>query len=245
MGKAPTGRGTAGRRVVACSAEAVFLSKRRASVPELAVALGAVLATAGGVLLVWGLFGGSDTALRFPPAVAQEIPRDVGTAAPAPVVMVTAPPMAASVPIPIEIPAVKVDAPVTRLDLNANGTVQVPPLQRSQPGRLVRPVRHARGKRHVRHPRARRRLRRALGLLQHQEPAQGRRDLRRAGRRRHGGVRSRRRAEGRQDQLPDDDVYGNVPYPTLRLVTCGGPFDATTGEYQDNIVVYAHLAASG
>jgi hypothetical protein len=32
-----------------------------------------------------------------------------------------------------------------------------------------------------------------------------------------------------------------VPYPSLRLVTCGGPFDTGSGEYLDNIVVYAHL----
>jgi len=37
------------------------------------------------------------------------------------------------------------------------------------------------------------------------------------------------------------DVYGNVPYASLRLVTCGGPFDAARGQYADNIVVYAHL----
>ena len=26
--------------------------------------------------------------------------------------------------------------------------------------------------------------------------------------------------------FPASDVYGSVPYPALRLVTCGGPFDA-------------------
>ena len=41
--------------------------------------------------------------------------------------------------------------------------------------------------------------------------------------------------------FPTRDVYGNVPYPSLRLITCGGPFDAASGEYTDNIVVYAHL----
>jgi hypothetical protein len=25
------------------------------------------------------------------------------------------------------------------------------------------------------------------------------------------------------------------------MVTCGGPFDASNGQYRDNIVVYAHL----
>ena len=41
--------------------------------------------------------------------------------------------------------------------------------------------------------------------------------------------------------FPASAVYGNVPYPGLRLVTCGGPFDAGRGQYVDNIVVYAHL----
>ena len=43
--------------------------------------------------------------------------------------------------------------------------------------------------------------------------------------------------------FPASAVYGNVPYPSLRLVTCGGPFDAGQGQYLDNIVVYAHLIA--
>jgi sortase (surface protein transpeptidase) len=41
--------------------------------------------------------------------------------------------------------------------------------------------------------------------------------------------------------FPASAVYGNVPYPALRLVTCGGPFDPASGHYADNIVVYAHL----
>ena len=36
-------------------------------------------------------------------------------------------------------------------------------------------------------------------------------------------------------------VYRDTRYPALRLVTCGGPFDAPTGQYLDNIIVYAHL----
>jgi len=27
--------------------------------------------------------------------------------------------------------------------------------------------------------------------------------------------------------------------PKLALVTCGGPFDATTGHYSDNLIVWA------
>jgi hypothetical protein len=39
--------------------------------------------------------------------------------------------------------------------------------------------------------------------------------------------------------FPTQDVYGNTDGPELRLVTCGGDFDQTTGHYRDNIVVFA------
>ena len=41
--------------------------------------------------------------------------------------------------------------------------------------------------------------------------------------------------------FPTGQVYGSPGYPALRLITCGGPFDAATGSYLDNIIVYAHL----
>jgi sortase (surface protein transpeptidase) len=42
-----------------------------------------------------------------------------------------------------------------------------------------------------------------------------------------------------KDHFPTEDVYGPVPDPELRLITCGGAFDAATGHYLSNIVVYA------
>ncbi|NAZ81077.1 class F sortase [Kineococcus sp. R8] len=39
--------------------------------------------------------------------------------------------------------------------------------------------------------------------------------------------------------FPTAAVYGPVPGPALRLVTCGGSFDRTSGHYRDNVVVYA------
>jgi LPXTG-site transpeptidase (sortase) family protein len=44
-----------------------------------------------------------------------------------------------------------------------------------------------------------------------------------------------------KDAFPTAAVYGKAGYPSLRLITCGGPFDRTTGHYVDNIIVYAHL----
>jgi LPXTG-site transpeptidase (sortase) family protein len=44
-----------------------------------------------------------------------------------------------------------------------------------------------------------------------------------------------------KDAFPTASIYGKADYPSLRLVTCGGPFDKATGHYVDNIIVYAHL----
>jgi sortase (surface protein transpeptidase) len=43
--------------------------------------------------------------------------------------------------------------------------------------------------------------------------------------------------------FPTGWVYGNVDSPELRLITCGGPFDARSRSYRDNVVVYARLIA--
>ena len=42
-----------------------------------------------------------------------------------------------------------------------------------------------------------------------------------------------------KDQFPTEQVYGPTPDAELRLITCGGAFDAATHHYLSNIVVYA------
>lgn len=44
--------------------------------------------------------------------------------------------------------------------------------------------------------------------------------------------------------FPTLTVYGNTPDAQLRLITCGGPFDATAHSYIDNIVAFATLISS-
>jgi hypothetical protein len=44
-----------------------------------------------------------------------------------------------------------------------------------------------------------------------------------------------------KDAFPTTKVYGRVDYPALRLITCGGVFNTSTGHYTDNIVVYGKL----
>ncbi|MGR6916335.1 class F sortase [[Actinomadura] parvosata] len=43
--------------------------------------------------------------------------------------------------------------------------------------------------------------------------------------------------------FPAKKVYAKLRYPGLRLVTCGGAFDRQAHSYEENTIVYAHLAA--
>lgn len=44
-----------------------------------------------------------------------------------------------------------------------------------------------------------------------------------------------------KDHFPTFLVYGDVPYAGLRLITCGGSWDARLRTYRNNIVVFASL----
>jgi Sortase domain len=48
-----------------------------------------------------------------------------------------------------------------------------------------------------------------------------------------------------KDDFPTDEVYGDVPGAELRLITCGGSFDEDTGDYADNVIVFATLTGTG
>jgi hypothetical protein len=47
-----------------------------------------------------------------------------------------------------------------------------------------------------------------------------------------------------KDRFPSAAVYGAIDHAGLRLITCGGDFDAASGHYRDNVVVYASLTRS-
>jgi sortase (surface protein transpeptidase) len=49
----------------------------------------------------------------------------------------------------------------------------------------------------------------------------------------------RRVDEVAKDQFPTDEVYGDTAGPELRLITCGGTFDKAAHSYRDNVIVYA------
>ncbi len=47
-----------------------------------------------------------------------------------------------------------------------------------------------------------------------------------------------------KDHFPTGLVYANTSAAALRLITCGGGFDAASGHYRDNTVVFATLTGS-
>jgi LPXTG-site transpeptidase (sortase) family protein len=197
-----------------------------------------VLVAAGGFLLARALLPGSAS----PPPGAVQIPASVGTVVPSPAPQAPAvAPLAASAPVRIEIPAISVDAPVMNLGLNTNGTVQVPPLANHDlAGWYDHSVTPGQDGTSV--------------ILGHVDSYTGAsvffylKDLRPGDRVtviRADGGKAVFSVDGVQRvakaTFPDTVVYGNASYPALRLITCGGPFDSGTGQYLDNIVVYAHL----
>jgi sortase (surface protein transpeptidase) len=204
----------------------------------LATLLGVLLLLAGGFVAFWAIAGPSG-----PPAEAQAIPVTIGTAVPEVNGSPVAQPLAPSVPVRIKIPAIAVDAPVMKLGLNADGTVQVPPLDNHDlagwytgsvtPG--------AQG---------------AAVMLGHVDSWSGGsvffkiKNLKRGDKVdviRANGSTAVFTVDGLQKAVkvafPTSQVYGSPGYPALRLITCGGPFDAATGSYLDNIIVYAHLTS--
>jgi sortase (surface protein transpeptidase) len=201
--------------------------------------VGLVMVAVGAFIVAHALSAGA----KLPPAAAQDIPASVGTKVPfAPNAASVAAPLSASAPMTIRIPAIGVNAPMDRLDLNSNGTVQVPPLSNHNlAGWYDRSVTPGEKGTSV--------------ILGHVDDYAGPSVFYNIKNLHKGDAIDVTRADGRtavfsvdgvqkasKTSFPTNDVFGNVSYPALRLVTCGGPFNPKTGEYLDSIIVYAHLA---
>lgn len=180
----------------------------------------------------------------LPDSAASLIPASVKTSVPRVTPNPRVRPLKRSVPVRLRIPAIGVNAPVSEIGLNPDGSVQVPPLADHNLTGWYKygPTPGQRG---------------ASVILGHVDSVAGRsvffklKNLRKGDRiyvRLTGGKTAVFVVDGLQRTLkttfPTDAVYGRLRYPGLRLVTCGGPFDAATGHYEDNIIVYAHLVAS-
>jgi sortase (surface protein transpeptidase) len=153
-------------------------------------------------------------------------------------------PLGRSVPVHLDIPAIGVSTPLMALGLNGDGTVAVPPLRPDAPAGWYR---------HFATPGE-------VGpavILGHVDTAAGPAVFYRLRDLRPGDTVTVRRTDGSSavftvDRLaqypksafPADAVYGAVDHPALRLVTCGGAFDAIHGEYRGNLIVYTTLTAT-
>ena len=206
----------------------------------LGTALAAAVVCAGGAsVAAFGVFDGTPAQ-----AGATYIPPSITTVAPRLASDPGAKPLARSAPVKIRIPGIGVDAPVMKVGRDADGTVQVPPLTEHNltgwyqygpsPGQRGPAV-----------------------ILGHVDSTTGISVFYYLKNMHAGDKVYVTLADGKvaafavdglqkvaKDAFPTASVYGKAGYPSLRLITCGGPFDAATGHYVDNVIVYAHLIGS-
>ncbi|GLZ04604.1 class F sortase [Actinomadura sp. NBRC 104412] len=160
----------------------------------------------------------------------------------APGTLKEAPPLAESLPETITIPKIGVSAPVGTIGLRPDGRIEEPPLSRPNytgwykegvtPGEAGPAV-------ILGHVDANKR---AAVFYRLKELKPG--DLIRVARK-NGTVATfavQRLQSVDKDAFPHKKVFGEqIDYSSLRLVTCGGAFDPSSGHYKNNIIVYAKL----
>ncbi|MGW3076995.1 class F sortase [Kitasatospora sp. NPDC001132] len=150
-------------------------------------------------------------------------------------------PYPASPPTRLLIPSVGVDAPVTGLGLNPDGTVEVPSADRGDEVGWYRngPTPGETG---------------PAVLIGHYDTVHGPAVFKQLPKLRPGELIRIRRADGgtvdfkvrtllqaAKDDFPTAQVYGDTPAPALRLITCGGRI-GVDGHWTDNIIVLADPA---
>ncbi|MER5640469.1 class F sortase [Kitasatospora sp. NPDC002227] len=196
--------------------------------------LAVLLAAGGGWLVLDGSTGRAGPPLApEPSAHRSDVPSPVASATPLPV----------SVPTRIRIPAIKVDAPMNGLGLNASRRLDTPPLEQrnlagwyrdgATPGAAGNAI-----------------------VVGHADNRSGPAVFYRLGLLRPGDTVQVARKDGRtavftvdsvrvlpKKDFPDAQVYGATDRAELRIITCGGRFDRRTG-YESNTVVFAHLTSA-
>jgi hypothetical protein len=159
-------------------------------------------------------------------------------------VAVKGPTLHQSLPVSLTIPVIGVRSKLLRLGLNRDGTIQVPSLTTSAdeaawykysvtPGQVGTAV-----------------------IEGHVDSYQGPAVFFRLGALRPGnhidvtlsdGITAVFRVTGvreyAKDKFPAKIIYGPVDYAALRVITCGGAFDYTTGHYLSSVVVFAALSS--
>ncbi|MEV7956275.1 class F sortase [Streptomyces sp. NPDC058316] len=206
--------------------------------------------TAGlGMLLIYNSFGiSADDKAPTPPAAvapAMPAPEILGShAAPPPVTpskSPVGPAMARSAPTRLQIPSIAVNAPFTDLGIGADGRLNPPPA--ADPNLVgwfkdgVTPGERG-----------------ASIVAGHVDTKTGPAVFLQLQFLKPGASVNITRADGSiatfkvdtvetfsKANFPDKRVYADTPSAQLRLITCGGPYNKTVKDYEDNVVAFAHL----
>jgi Sortase domain len=232
-------RRISGLRVVMC-----WPQSGPASVPRAPVRLRARVAALAGVVLIAGGCAAVGVAVIAQDHAPQPSQSAAGTTGPS-AGKAHGPLLRRSLPVSVEIPAIGVDAKLLHLGVNADGTIKVPSLYRT-PGKAawyeysVTPGQVG-----------------ASVIEGHVDTYRGPAVFFRLGALRPGdsvnvlladGITAVFRVTGVRQFLkshfPARTIYGATEYAALRLITCGGTFDYTTGQYLSSTVVFASLASS-
>jgi sortase (surface protein transpeptidase) len=205
---------------------------------------GAVVASVAGVALIGlgiggALGGGTDPEPRSQAPAAQVTDLPIGDVP----LSKAAAPMRAARPTAVYIPSIGVAAPLMELGLDAKGAIQNPPFDPPNVAGWYRygPVPGQRG---------------AAVITGHLDTRSGPAVFARLKEVKRGDQVQVLRADrsvaifvvdkvdhAPKRAFPAKKVYAKLAYPGLRLVTCGGAFDQRAHSYEDNTIVYAHLAA--
>ena len=209
------------------------------------VAAVVVLVLVGAAFVAAGVRGGSPDSTAGSPAPSVSASASASSSVPAPV----APPPTASTPpayadFHLSIPELGVESDLMQLGLNADRTVEVPPLSKDAPAGWYKfsPTPGDVGPSvilgHIDSlqfgPGVFYRLK---ALSPGDEVTVDRADKRTA------VFRVDSVQQFAKDAFPTQLIYGDTPDAQLRLITCGGTFDAAAGSYEDNIVAFATLVS--
>ncbi|MFJ8729961.1 class F sortase [Streptomyces bauhiniae] len=185
---------------------------------------------------VWLLSTGTDTGTPPQPSAAEGRPDPGGERG-------AAPPLVASPPTRIRIPAIRVNAPLMGLSLTSSGSLDVPPPAEKNlagwyeagttPGDTGTAV-----------------------VAGHVDNTEGPAVFYDLGALKRGATIEVDREDATTavftvdavevyaaKDFPDEKVYGASSRPELRVITCGGGYSKSTG-YQGNVVVFAHLTGA-
>ncbi|PWI13029.1 class F sortase [Streptomyces sp. Act143] len=195
---------------------------------------------AAALVLVMGLFGGTDTESSDASRPSRTPHTDAAAAPPAGRAAGRHLPRAR--PVRLLIPKISVDAPFTALAIGRNGQLQPPPAgdtnlvgwhaKGASPGEAGTAI-----------------------IAGHVDTATSAAVFADLGALEKGDTFEVRRADGRtasfvvdtvetfdKEHFPSRRVYADTPQAQVRLITCAGDYDRTIKDYTDNLVVFAHLA---